>query len=143
MHAKCMDSTKPIGYWLKRLDELIETNLDHALEPFGLQRRHWQTLNLVAAGDRRSGDVAAELAPFLESSDRAESLLNELIDTGWLQRTDDLFDFTDSGRSRFETAHSAVTTARTRVGEGLSRRDYETTVATLQIMCQNLERAQQ
>lgn len=137
-----MDNSRPIGYWVKQLDELIERTLDQALEPFGLRRRHWQTLNLIAAGKRRSVDVNAGIAPFLEPSDRAESLLDDLTATGWLEHTDDSFDFTDSGRSRFEMAHQAVTTSRTRASEGLSRSDYEITVATLQTMCQNLERAQ-
>lgn len=142
VYAEYMDIDKPIGYWVKRLDELIENTVDHILEPIGLHRRHWQVLNLVGAGEHRPMDVAAELAPFLESADQAEIVLNELTDTGWLQHTDDAFDFTDSGRSRFVTAHRAVTTARTTVSEGFSRRDYETTVATLHIMCQNLERSQ-
>lgn len=136
-----MDNPQPIGFWVKRLDELIENHLDHILEPIRLRRRHWQALNLVVAGERRPIDLTASLAPFLESADQAAIVLNELTDTGWLQHTNDAFDFTDSGRSRFETAHRAVTTARTTVSEGLSRRDYETTVTTLQIMCRNLERS--
>lgn len=143
MYDLRMDKLKPIGWWLKRLDELIEQDLDHALEPFGLDRRYWQTLNLIAADKRRSSEVSAGIAPFVESSEHAASLLNDLTDTGWLDRTDDSFDFTDSGRSRFELAHRAVTTARTRASEGLSRNDYETTVSTLQVMCENLEREQQ
>lgn len=33
-----MDSNKPIGYWAKRLDGLLEYHLDDALRPFGLHR---------------------------------------------------------------------------------------------------------
>ncbi len=135
-----MDNGKPIGYWLKHLDELIEANLDHTLEPLGLQRRHWQTLNLLGARGHTSNDVATELAPFLDSPDEAVTVLNELTDTGWLQCTNDAYELTDSGQARFDTAHQAVATARASIGAGLSREDYDTTMSTLRAMCQNLER---
>ncbi|GAA4602421.1 hypothetical protein GCM10023195_07350 [Actinoallomurus liliacearum] len=45
-----MEQRRPLGYWLKLLDQLIEENLNRVLAVEGLHRRHWQTMNLLAPG---------------------------------------------------------------------------------------------
>ena len=42
-----MADRKPIGYWLKELDRLIEGTLDRALADEGVTRRDWQVLNAL------------------------------------------------------------------------------------------------
>src|SRR6266516_4356607 len=55
---------KPIGYWLKTLDLLIDENFDHALAAEGVQRRHWQILNIVKTSPATKATIAAALDPF-------------------------------------------------------------------------------
>ena len=38
---------RPIGYWLKKLDRLIDNHFDLQLSNAGLTRRQWQLLNLL------------------------------------------------------------------------------------------------
>jgi hypothetical protein len=40
---------KPIGYWPTTLDRLIDEYFDRALADQGVQRRHWQILNILQA----------------------------------------------------------------------------------------------
>ena len=61
------DDNKPIGWWLKELDRLLEASFEQVLAADGLTRRQWQALNAAAGPE----SVASALAPFL-SGDPAE-----------------------------------------------------------------------
>ena len=58
-------SQRPIGYWLKHLDRLIETTFSRTLAGQGLTRRHWQVLNTLAHGPASPADLTKALNPFL------------------------------------------------------------------------------
>ena len=51
-----MADRKPIGYWLKELDQLIEGTLDRALADEGVTRRDWQLLNALEPGTGTARD---------------------------------------------------------------------------------------
>ena len=42
-----MREDRPIGYWIKHLDGLIEATVDRTLTGQGVTRRHWQALNTL------------------------------------------------------------------------------------------------
>ena len=54
MNLRMTGDGRPIGYWLKHLDRLIEATFDRTLADVGLGRRHWQTLNTLAGGPATS-----------------------------------------------------------------------------------------
>ena len=56
-------SRRPIGYWLKHLDRLIEDTFSRTLAGQGLTRRHWQVLNTLAQGPARPADLSKALQP--------------------------------------------------------------------------------
>src|SRR5262245_22879448 len=81
---------RPIGYWLKRLDRLIDQAFERALDANGLTRRHWQVLNTLAAGPSTEAALAAALQPFVEGDAKAvEVVINEFLDRGWVRHVDD------------------------------------------------------
>ena len=51
-----LESARPIGYWLKKLDRLIDEQFERQLSEAGLSRRQWQLLNLLEGvrGPRRN-----------------------------------------------------------------------------------------
>ena len=49
-----MDDERPIGWWVKRLDTLLEEALDSVVAGEGLTRRHWQLLHSLAGMLRRT-----------------------------------------------------------------------------------------
>ena len=59
------EDRRPIGYWLKHLDRLIEGNFERTLASEGLTRRHWQALNTLRTRPSTRAEIAAALAPFL------------------------------------------------------------------------------
>lgn len=68
------DERRPIGYWLKHLDRLIEGNFERTLASDGLTRRHWQVLNTLSTGSRTEAEIVDALAPFLVAASAAMSM---------------------------------------------------------------------
>ncbi|WP_035859544.1 MarR family winged helix-turn-helix transcriptional regulator [Cryptosporangium arvum] len=127
---------RPIGYWVKNLDNVLEGSLDRTLASRGVGRRHWQTLNLLADAPRTVAEATAELAPFLGPGEML-SVLAELERLGWVEGGD-RFVLTAEGQAALESLRTEVTQMRQRATEGLSEDDYRTTVATLRRMAENL-----
>jgi hypothetical protein len=56
---------RPIGYWLKHVDRLIEGAFDRTLADERLTRRHWQVLNTLQASPASRAEIGKALEPFL------------------------------------------------------------------------------
>lgn len=138
IYAEYVQIEKPIGYWVKLVDELLETDLERSLDHLGINRRHWQVLNVVESNSRAPSEVAIELSPFLDSAAAADSYLRELVDKGWLQSTDGSYELTGSGQSRLREARDQIKAARARIADGVTEQDYNTTLVTLKTLCRNL-----
>ncbi len=133
-----MPAQRPIGYWLKLLDQLIEADLTRTLTPLGLNRRQWQILNIVGANGATREKIANELEAFIEDPDGVDDLLDELTGAGTLDYDDETYLLTASGIDRLGSARSEITAARQRISGGLTREAYDTTISTLETMCHNL-----
>ena len=128
---------KPIGYWLKTLDRLIDENLDRALAAEGVQRRHWQILNIVKTSPATEAKIAAALDPFwTEGAITLDEALADMTRRGWI-----------TGRERRqltqgdEKALDAIreqTNLREKIMAGLTAEQYTQTVAVLEQMAANL-----
>jgi ABC-type branched-subunit amino acid transport system ATPase component len=59
------EDRRPIGYWLKRLDGLIEENFERTLAGDGVTRRQWQALNTLHQRPSTQAELAEALQPFL------------------------------------------------------------------------------
>ena len=126
---------RPIGYWVKNLDRLLEQSLDQTLASRGIGRRHWQTLNLLAEAPRTVAEAGAELAPFLDPGDMA-GVLADLERLGWAAGP--RYALTRTGSAALESLRGEVARVRRRATDGLSEDNYRTTVATLRRMAENL-----
>jgi hypothetical protein len=74
---------RPIGYWLKHLDRLIDEAFERAFDADGLTRRHWQVLNTLAAGPSTAAALTAALQPFVQEDAKAvEVIINDFFDRG-------------------------------------------------------------
>ncbi len=61
---------RPIGFWLKLVDRLIDDSFDATLGQAVLTRRHWQVLAMLRNGPATLQQLDAETAPFLGSCER-------------------------------------------------------------------------
>ncbi|MDO7883070.1 MarR family winged helix-turn-helix transcriptional regulator [Salinibacterium soli] len=144
-----MTATRPIGYWLKLVDRLIDEQFAATLEEHGVTRRQWQLLNVLSREASSVQQLDAAVAPFLSAGASGEGVgvgepessvehLTELIESGWVDATPTGYELTDRGRSAFERLEAVVAEQRTIVAQGVAPEEYEQTVAVLERMARNL-----
>jgi DNA-binding MarR family transcriptional regulator len=130
---------RPVGWWVKRLDALLEEAMDTVVAGEGLTRRHWQVLHSLASGTADEGALHASLADF---SGDVDAVVADLSRRGWLARPrPDLVQLTAEGEAAHDRVGRAVGRVRRHVADGLSRQEYERTVLVLGRMVENIERA--
>ena len=127
---------KPLGYWLKHLDTLIETRFERTLADHDLTRRHWQVLNTIAAAPTTQADLDRALAPFQPT---VTSEVDDLVAKGWARREDDLVTTTEPGRVAFTEVAARIHAQRRQTTDGIPDEEYLRTVETLRRMAANLE----
>jgi hypothetical protein len=132
---------RPIGWWLKRLDRLIEASFEDALTKAGMDRRQWQTLNAMAGRAVREAELAEALSPFVEGSHtELRRVVRDLQARGWVtQDNSETLALTADGASARMDASTSVVPIRERLSEGISVEDYQRTINALQRMAANLE----
>ena len=103
---------KPIGYWLKTLDRLIDENLDRALAAEGVQRRHWQILNIVKTSPATEAKIAAALDPFwTEGAITLDEALADMTRRGWITGRERR-QLTQGGEKALDAIREQTTSAR-------------------------------
>jgi DNA-binding MarR family transcriptional regulator len=136
-----MADRKPIGYWLKELDRLIETTLDRALAEEGVTRRDWQVLNALQPDPTPRADVVESLRPFwgVDAAD-PDAVLDGLIARGWaLRDPSDRYTITPEGDAARAALLEKVKALRAAIADGITPEQYNTTIDTLGRMAQNLQ----
>ena len=128
---------KPIGYWLKTLDRLIDENFDRALAAEGAQRRHWQILNIVKTSPATEAKIAAALDPFwTEGAITLDEALADMTRRGWITGQEPR-QLTQGGEKALDAIRER-TNLREKIMAGLTAEQYTQTVAVLKQMAANL-----
>jgi DNA-binding MarR family transcriptional regulator len=134
------ESERPISYWLKKLDRLIDQQFESQLSTARLSRRQWQLLNLLDNNPRSVPELQAELRPFIQ--DTAEDLsdaLAALVTRGWAESNDNIVNLTETGQAQFEIVKATVTGLRQALMRRISPEEYRATIGVLARMAANLE----
>lgn len=131
----------PIGYWLKKTDELLTARIDAAQRDNGLTRLGWQILNVVRDADGATRDAIADtLRPFADAATLDRELAG-LSESGAIDSSSEgTFELTALGVETYARALLAQTAIRTRAFAGVSDDEYVTTMRVLQRLVENLER---
>ena len=133
------DSERPIGYWLKKLDRLIDRQFELQLSTARLSRRQWQLLNLLENNPRSVPELEAELEPFLQRvAQELSDALAGLVTRGWAESRDNIVNLTETGRAQFEIV-KATAEVRQTLMRGIPPEEYRTTIDVLARMAANLE----
>ncbi len=153
-----MADQRPIGYWLKLVDRLIDGAFEGSLDEHGVTRRQWQLLNVLGSGPASAEELDAAVAPFTAASVSApqvvapeaapdvadppgssiEGELAELIESDWVTESPSGYVLTPRGQQSFERLSVVVDAFRTSMSDGVGEAEYATTVATLERMARNL-----
>ena len=133
-------SERPIGYWLKKLDRLIDEQFEEQLGEAGLSRRQWQVINLLEGDPRSVPELQSELEPFLqEDPDDLTDALSGLVTRGWVASQDNIVNLTETGQAQLKLIEAKVTELRQASMAGISPEEYQTTIDVLARMASNLE----
>jgi len=135
-----MDTPRPIGFWLKLVDRLIDEQFASTLEEHGVTRRQWQLLNVLVKEPATVEQLDAAVAPFLSAEQEESSVehLAELVDSGWVVISSTRYDVTERGRSALDRLTTVVGTQRTLVTQGLTQDQYDETLRVLETMARNM-----
>ena len=134
-----MADERPIGWWVKRLDALLEEAVDAVVTGEGLSRRHWQVLHSLATGTEQEAEVRSALADFPGDVD---AVVSDLVGRGWVvRRGTGGVGLTPEGSAAHARVSRAVGRVRRHAADGLSRNEYERTILVLSRMVANVERA--
>jgi DNA-binding MarR family transcriptional regulator len=138
--SSMINAERPIGYWLKKLDRLIDKDFELQLSNAGLARRQWQLLNLLESNPRSIPDLEAELEPFLQDAEGDLSdPLSGLVTRGWAESKDNIVNLTKTGQAHFEIVKAKVAELRRALMTGISPEEYQATIDVLSRMAANLE----
>ena len=123
-----MAEERPIGWWVRRLDALLEEAVDAVVTGEGLTRRHWEVLHSLATGT--------------DLEDEVDTVVSDLVGRGWVARLGTgRVGLTPEGAAAHDRVNRAVGRVRRHVADGLSRNEYERTILVLSRMVDNIERA--
>jgi hypothetical protein len=131
-----MAAPRPIGFWLKLVDRLIDERFESVLEEHGVTRRQWQLLNVLQRGPATLEELDAAVEPFLDDDGESSAEhLEELVGSGWVNPG---YSITEAGSTAMEGLGHAVGEMRDAMTDGITEDDYSTTLAVLERMARNL-----
>ena len=134
-----MTEQRPIGYWLKLVDQLIEKQFATTLDEHGVTRRQWQLLSVLSRSSATVEQLDDAIAPFLDGAkESAVEHLSELIDSAWVDATADGYELTDRGLTAYSTLADVVAKQRTFITQGIEEKEYLEAVSVLERMARNL-----
>ncbi|GII25001.1 MarR family transcriptional regulator [Planosporangium mesophilum] len=134
---------KPLGYWLRSLDRLIENSFDEALASGGLSRRHWQLMDLLRAHPAHPTEIAESMWPFWGEGDPGpDEVVLALVRRGWAAHGQDgRLTLTLQGETAREEIGARVERIPRALTAGITTEEYGAVVDTLRRMADNLAKA--
>jgi hypothetical protein len=131
---------RPIGFWLKLVDRLIDERFAAIIEEHGVTRRQWQLLGVIASSEATAEQLDAAIAPFLQEGavETSADHLAELVESDWVSISDGEYELTPRGTLAYSKLSEVVAGLRRTVADGIPEPDYETTLASLERMARNL-----
>jgi DNA-binding MarR family transcriptional regulator len=129
----------PIGYYLKKADNLLTRAIDKIQASSHLTRTGWQVLHAIhEEGQLEEATLAILMRPFA-TGDILQTLLTELRKAGLIETKAGALVLTESGIKRHEASFTRQQEFRQRLMSGISRQEYEQAVQTLQKLIDNLQ----
>lgn len=131
---------RPVDFWLRLLDRLINEHFSKVLEEHGVTRRQWEVMNLLSRGPASHDELVEALAPF-HSEVQARSLADELAeleDSGWLLRREQAYELTELGQTSYQRLEPVLRATDEEIGRNISGKDYATMLNVMKRMAINL-----
>jgi DNA-binding MarR family transcriptional regulator len=140
-----MTDQRPIGFWLKLVDRMIDERFASTLEEHGVTRRQWQLLAVLSRGAASVEQLDAAVAPFLSADgETSAEHLGELIESGWVAVAAPVagpgatYEITERGQTAYTRLAEVVTANRELATEGVSPEEYDKLLGSLRRIAENL-----
>jgi len=139
------EDRRPIGYWLKHLDGLIEAAFERTLAGQGVTRRHWQALNTLQERPSTQAAIADALAPVPRRRPGSGSTGDRRARGPRLGRAGvgSVLKLTPVGTEVHAGLLARIQAMRQRLMRGVTQEEYLVTVDVLRRMAGNLERGEE
>ena len=143
MDQRDVTKHQPIGFWLKRADEVITEHVDRVLSDNGFTRFRWQVLNIIyQAGTITRGGVFDTMRTFIDAR-QLDEIIDGFVQEGWLVKFGEgdgaQLTLTDAGKDKRETVFELQSEVRRRAMRGITEQEYATVIDVLQRVVKNLE----
>jgi DNA-binding MarR family transcriptional regulator len=131
---------RPVDFWLRLLDRLINEHFGKALDEHGITRRQWEVMNLLSRGPVSHDELVEALARVHRDVQPATLTdeLSELEDSGWLRRREQEYELTELGYTSYRRLEPVLRATDEEIGRGISRDDFATVLEVLERMAMNL-----
>lgn len=126
-----------IGYYLKKLDNLLTQKIDSIHKANGITRVEWQILNGIAEKPHMERDDLLGIMKEFTDRSTAQNLIDGLEDKGLIAGSKEL-KLTASGQKTHTTSLKMQKEFRNKAMQGLTQKDYEKVISTLDKIIQNL-----
>jgi hypothetical protein len=135
-----MAPQRPLGFWLKLLDRLINEQFEAVLDEHGVTRRQWQVLSLLSSDPATRPALRSALAPFLTGAEPEplDEELAELVASDWVGERADHLELTERGRTALARLGEVVGRGREALARDVSAEEYDQTLQVLERMARNL-----
>ena len=129
----------PIGYWIKEADNLLTAGTDAIHSNTGITRTGWQVLNSIhESGSLPRAALFSLLSPFANPA-TLEQILVKLTGDNLIEVRDDILFLTPEGNQMHQQCFDQQKVFRQKAMQGISEKDYQLTVLTLQRIAENLK----
>ena len=121
---------RPIGWWLKEADALLDAAFEDGLRGTSVDRRGWQILSSLAQRPTSRDDLVVSLSAFAAPS-LVDSVIEGLQERGWIQESPAGLNLSASGVLKQQALAIAVDAVRQKISKALPPEDYEALVSLL------------
>jgi DNA-binding MarR family transcriptional regulator len=131
----------PIGYWLRKADEMLTARIDEVQQAHGLSRLEWQLLNVIHEhGTAPFERIVENLRAFAEVPTLVEGIerLTRREEIEPVSADAPVYRLTARGDMLHAAALASQQAFRARAMSGISDDEYATTIRVLQRLVENL-----
>ncbi|NLR80823.1 MarR family winged helix-turn-helix transcriptional regulator [Chitinophaga eiseniae] len=128
----------PIGWYLKEADSLITAFTNAAFETHGINRFHWQVLKSIDKHGKISKQLYYHLVDKFLTVEALDEVMAALVAREWLQPAEDLYMFTEKGKTAYAEIAALQEENRKKVLEGTTVEEYLATIRFLETMITNM-----
>ncbi len=133
-----MKNKLPIGYYLKKTDNLLTEGINNIHKEFGITRIVWQILNSINENAEINRQKITELLSEFANKETISDAISTLLDRQ-LIREEKYLSLTKKGEVLYQTCFQRQKAFRQKATENITEQQYLQTIETLEKIIDNLK----